>query len=47
MDRAVVDPRWKDLYKIGGITAIVSEIVLFLSITAVFIQPYAPGNEST
>ncbi|MBW7885023.1 MAG: hypothetical protein H3C34_20780 [Caldilineaceae bacterium] len=43
----IVDPRWKDLYTIGGITAIVMEIVLVLSIAAVFIWPYAPGQIST
>jgi hypothetical protein len=40
-------PRWKELYKIGAIAAIVSEIVLIIGIVAVFFYPFAPGNEST
>lgn len=44
---ATVDPRWKDLYKLGGITAVASEIVLILGIVAVFIWPYSPGKAST
>jgi hypothetical protein len=46
-DNQTPDPRWKDLYKIGGITAIVSEIVIFLGIVAFFLWPYSPGNKST
>lgn len=41
------DPRWKELYKIGAIAAILSEIVLIIGIVAFFIYPFAPGNQST
>jgi hypothetical protein len=41
------NPRWKELYKIGAIAAILSEIVLIIGIVAFFIYPYAPGNQST
>ena len=39
--------RWKELYKIGAIVAILSEIVLVIGIVAFFIYPFAPGNKST
>jgi len=41
------DPRWKDLYKIAGIAAVVSEIVIILGLVTYFIWPYAPGTQST
>ncbi len=44
MDVETIDARWKDLYKMAGIAAIVSEAVIFLGIVAYFIWPYAPGN---
>ena len=47
MDTSLVDPRWKDLYKLAGIAAIVSEFVIFLGIITYFIWPYTPGNETT
>ena len=28
MDNSLVDPRWKDLYKLAGIAAVVSEFVI-------------------
>jgi hypothetical protein len=40
-------PRWKELYKIGAVAAIVSEIVIVVGIVAFFVYPYAPGNKST
>ncbi len=40
-------PQWKELYTIGAIAAILSEIILLIGIVAVFIYPYAPGNKST
>ena len=40
-------PGWKELYRIGAIAAIVSEIVLLFGIVAFVIYPYAPGNIST
>ena len=39
--------RWKELYKIGAIAAILSEIILIIGIITFFIYPYAPGNMST
>jgi hypothetical protein len=47
MDASTIDTRWKDLYKIAGIAAIVSELVIFLGIVTYFIWPYAPGNNAT
>jgi hypothetical protein len=42
-----IDPRWKDLFKMAGIAAIVSEIVILLGIVTYFIWPYAPGTKTT
>lgn len=47
MDTSIVDPRWKDLYKLAGIAAIVSEFVILLGIVTFFIWPYAPGSKTT
>jgi hypothetical protein len=41
------DPRWTDLYKIGGITAIGVVIVIVVMGIAFPIWPYLPGNTST
>jgi hypothetical protein len=38
---------WKEIYTIGAIAAILSEIVLFIGVAAVFVYPFAPGNKST
>jgi hypothetical protein len=46
-DTPTSDLRWKDLYKIGGITAVASEIVIILGIVSFFFWPYSPGNKST
>jgi hypothetical protein len=46
-DTEIADPRWRDLYKIAGIAAVVSEIVIILGLVTYFIWPYAPGTEST
>jgi len=43
----MVDPRWRDLYKIAGVAAIIPELVIVLGIVTYFIWPYTPGNEST
>lgn len=40
-------PQWKELYKIGAIAVIVSEVILLVGIVAYFIYPFAPGNKST
>jgi hypothetical protein len=47
MNHETVNLRWKEIYKIGAIAAIISEVVLIIGIVAVFIYPYAPGNKST
>ena len=47
MDTISIDPRWKDLYRMAGIAAIVSELVILLGIVSYFIWPYAPGIKST
>ena len=41
------EPRWKDLYKVGGIACIVGVIIIVLGIVAFFIWPYAPGYTAT
>jgi hypothetical protein len=40
-------PRWKELYRLAGIAAIISELVILLGIVTYFIWPYAPGSNST
>jgi hypothetical protein len=47
MDSSLVDPRWKDLYRLAGIAAVVSELVILLGIVAYVIWPYAPGSRTT
>lgn len=47
MNMESVEPRWKDLYKMAGIAAIVSEVVILLGIVTYFIWPYAPGTKTT
>jgi Domain of unknown function (DUF4386) len=46
METPIVAPSWKDLYKMAGLAAIVSEIVILLGIITYFIWPYAPGVKS-
>ncbi len=43
----MADRRWKDLYRLAGIAAIVSELVILLGIVTYFIWPYAPGTKTT
>ena len=47
MTTTTVDPRWRDLYRIAGIAAIISELVILLGFVTYFIFPYAPGTQST
>lgn len=47
MEPAPVDPRWRDLYRLAGIAAVLSEGVILLGIVTYFIWPYAPGSTST
>ena len=44
---SVIDSRWKGLYKIAGVAAIISELVILLGIVTYFIYPYTPGKDST
>jgi hypothetical protein len=44
---SVIDPRWKGLYKIAGVAAVISELVILLGIITYFIYPYTPGKDST
>lgn len=47
MNSTAVDSRWHDLYRIAGIAAIVSELVIVLGFALYFVFPFAPGNKST
>lgn len=38
------DPRWKDLYRVGGITVLVISVLTTLTVVAYFIWPYIPGR---
>jgi hypothetical protein len=46
-DTAIADPRWKDLYRIGGISSIFVAVSVLLAIIAFFIWPFKPGFTST
>jgi len=46
-DIEIADPRWKDLYKIGGIASIMGVIIILLAVIVFFIWPYAPGFTTT
>lgn len=47
MNTAAVDQRWKDLYRIAGIAAIISVAVIILGFVTYFIWPFTPGVETT
>ncbi len=47
MNTMNLNPRWQDLYRIAGIAAIVSELIILLGFITYFIFPYAPGSKST
>lgn len=47
MNTDAIENRWKDLYRIAGIAAIISEVVIFLGLVTYFIWPFTPGNETT
>jgi hypothetical protein len=38
-----IDPRWKDLYRLAGIAAVISEIIILLGFVTYFIWPFSPG----
>jgi hypothetical protein len=42
-----VEPRWKELYTIGGITCILSIVIIVMGVIAYFIWPYLPGYTTT
>jgi hypothetical protein len=42
-----VDLRWKDLYRIAGIAAVISLAIIFLGAVTYFIWPFTPGVETT
>lgn len=41
------DPRWKQLYNVGGIACTASAIIIVLGVIGYFIWPYAPGQATT
>jgi hypothetical protein len=42
----MVDPHWKDLYRIGGICGILMSVITVLGFVFYFIWPYQPGLTS-
>jgi hypothetical protein len=46
-DLEPADPRWKDLYQVGGIANIVVALTTVFAIVAFFIWPYEPGMVPT
>jgi hypothetical protein len=47
MNTETTDLRWKDLYRVAGIAAIISEVIIVLGLVTYFIWPYTPGAQST
>lgn len=47
VDAVDVEIRWKDLYRIGGITALLVAASITFAVLAYFIWPYTPGVDST
>lgn len=46
MDSEIADPRWKDLYMIGGVSCIIFILLIIVAVIAYFIWPYTPGLTS-
>ena len=46
-DAEIADPRWKDLYRIGGVASILIAVAILFAIAAFFIWPFKPGSAST
>jgi hypothetical protein len=44
---AAAGPRWRDLYRLAAVAALVSELVILLGLVTYFTWPYAPGARST
>ncbi len=42
-----IDTKWKDLFKIGGISFILTTALVLFAIIAYFIWPYSPDEKST
>jgi hypothetical protein len=47
VDPESVDVRWKDLYRTGGIAALLVAASITFAVLAYFIWPYTPGIDST
>lgn len=47
MESPALDSRWKVLYRVAAVAALVSELTILLGLVTYFIWPYAPGNQST
>jgi hypothetical protein len=47
IETAVVETRWKDLYRWGGIAAAAGLAAIFLGVAAYIIWPYSPNSAST
>ena len=46
-DTEIVDERWRDLYRIGGIAALLVAASITFAVLAYFIWPYTPGVVTT
>jgi hypothetical protein len=46
-DIEIADPRWKELYRIGGISCLLLVGIVIFAVIAYFIWPYKPGFAST
>ena len=46
MNSSAIDPRWKSLYTLAGIAAVISILVILLGIVTYFIWPYSPNTKS-
>lgn len=42
-----VDPRWRDMYRIGAISFVIVNVLVVIAIVAFFIAPYAPREIPT
>ena len=47
MNVSMIVTPWKDLFKLAGIAAIVSIVIIILGIVTYFIWPYSPETQST
>ena len=47
MATEVIELRWKDLYRIAGIAAIISEAIILLGLVTYFYMALHPGKETT